>query len=319
MRQLTKRPEPPPTFFEALLRRVREITWGGESENEGLREQLEGLIEEAEAEAGTSFSEEERRLVRNALAFGELKVEDVGVPRADIEGVEVTAGLSAVVARLREIGHSQLVVYRGTLDDVLGIVHVKDLLAYWGGESGAEFSLEKVVRPVLVVPPSMRVIDLLLEMRSSPSRVAIVVDEFGGTDGLVTVEDMVEEIVGELQGGRVEAQGPAEITDGPDGTIEASGRADLDELEERLGVPLLGEDERDEADTLAGLIFNLVDRVPSRGEVVRHPAAGLELEVLDADPRRIKRVRIRRVPPAPEGGGGGEGEAGDGADEGRRG
>lgn len=316
MRQLAKRPEPPPTFFEALLRRVREITWGGENENEGLREQLEGLIEEAEAEAGTSFSEEERRLVRNALTFGELKVEDVSVPRADIEGVEVTAGLDAVVARLREIGHSQLVVYRGTLDDVLGIIHVKDLLPYWGAGAGAGFSLEKAVRPVLVVPPSMRVIDLLLEMRSSPSRVAIVVDEFGGTDGLVTVEDMVEEIVGELSDGRVEArQGPAEIADGPDGTIEASGRADLDELEERLGLRLLGEDERDEADTLAGLIFNLLDRVPSRGEVVRHPA-GLELEVLDADPRRIKRVRIRRVPPAPDGG---EGEAADGTDEGRQG
>jgi CBS domain containing-hemolysin-like protein len=139
----------------------------------------------------------------------------------------------------------------------------------------------------------MRVIDLLLEMRASRKHVAIVVDEFGGTDGLVTLEDLVEEIVGEMQGECERARQPQLVTN-PDGTIDASGRADLDELEERLGVQLLAEDERDEADTLGGLVFALLDRVPTRGEVVKHPS-GIEFEVLDADPRRVKRVRIRPV------------------------
>ncbi len=302
MRQLApRREEPPPSFFESFLRRLREITWPGEAENGNVREALGGLIAEAEQEAGAAFSEEERALVRNALSFGELRVDDVMVPRADIKGVEATADIGTVVGAIRQAGHSRLVVYRGALDDVLGAVHIKDLLPFWG--DGESFSLERVVRPVLVVPPSMRVIDLLLEMRASGNHVAIVVDEFGGTDGLVTLEDLVAEIVGELQDERDRALQP-EIVANPDGTIDAVGRADLDELEERLGVQLLPEDERDEADTLGGLIFTLVDRVPARGEIVRHPS-GIEFEVLDADPRRIKRVRIR--PPAGAAGGTPEG------------
>jgi magnesium and cobalt transporter len=213
------------------------------------------------------------------------------VPRADVRGVEMGAGIAAVVEAMRAAEHSRLLVYRNTLDDVGGIVHIKDLLPFWG--DGEAFSLEQVMRPVLVVPPSMRVIDLLLEMRASRNHVAIVVDEFGGTDGLVTLEDLVEEIVGEMQGERERARQPQLVTNA-DGTIEASGRADLDELEERLGVQLLAEDERDEADTLGGLVFALLDRVPTRGEVVKHPS-GIEFEVLDADPRRVKRVRIRPV------------------------
>ena len=148
------------------------------------------------------------------------------------------------------------------------------------------------MRPLLVVPPSMRVLDLLLEMRVTRKRMAIVVDEFGGTDGLVTIEDLVEEIVGELEDEHDRA-GQPQLVEHPDGTIEADGRIYLEELEEKLGLELLAGEDRDEADTLGGLIFTLVDRVPTRGEIVTHPA-GLEFEVLDADPRRIKRVRIRR-------------------------
>jgi magnesium and cobalt transporter len=292
VRQLARREEQPaPSFLDGFLRRLREIAWLGEAENGNLREHLTELIEEAEQGAGTSLSEEEWALVRNALGFGELRVGDVMVPRVDIRGIEVAAPLAEVVRTLRESGHSCLLVYRGTLDDVVGLVHIKDLLPFWG--DGEAFSLEQVTRPVLVVPPSARVVELLREMRNGRNHVAIVVDEFGGTDGLVTLEDLVEEIVGELEGGR--ASQP-EVVVNPDGTIDAAGRTDLEELEERLGVRLLPDDERDEADTLAGLIFDLVDRVPARGEVVQHPT-GLAFEILDADPRRIKRVRIR--PPEP--------------------
>ena len=161
-----------------------------------MREALEELLTEAEEEGATAFSEEGRELVRNALGFGELRVDDVMVPRADIKGVAIESGLRDVVAAMQAAQHSRLVVYRDHLDDVLGVVHLKDLLPFWG--DGDAFSLEQTMRPVLVVPPSMRVLDLLLEMRRTSKRIAVVVDEFGGTDGLVTIEDMVEELVGEL-------------------------------------------------------------------------------------------------------------------------
>ena len=299
MRQLAKREPTPPTLLESLIRRVRDLAWRGESEGNGLRDALEELIAEAEEEGVTAFSEDERELVRNALSFGELRVDDVMVPRADIRGVEVSSSLREVIRTMQAAGHSRLLVYRENLDDVLGIVHIKDLLAFWG--DGESFSLEQVMRPVLAVPPSMRVLDLLLEMRVARNRMAVVVDEFGGTDGLVTIEDLVEEIVGELEDEHDRASQP-QLVENPDGTIDADGRIDLEELEETLGFPLLGEEERDEADTLGGLIFTLVDRVPARGEIVPHPS-GLEFEVLEADPRRIKRVRIRRRPSQPAPGG----------------
>lgn len=292
MRQLAKREQPPPSLFDSFLRRVRDLAWRSETEPSDLRNALEELIAEAEEEGAVAFSEEERELVRNALSFGELRAGDVMVPRADIEAIEVNATLDQVVQAMRKANHSRLLVYRDNLDDVLGLVHMKDLLPFWG--DGEEFSLEKVMRPVLVVPPSMRVLDLLLEMRATHNHLAVVVDEFGGTDGLVTLGDLVEEIVGELQDEHDRALAP-QLVENPDGTIDADGRIDLEELEEKLGFPLLEEEERDEAATLAGLIFGLVDRVPGRGEIVKHPK-GLAFEVLDADPRRIKRVRIRREP-----------------------
>lgn len=291
MRQLAKRESPQPSLLESLVRRVRELAGRGETEAGGLRDTLEDLITEADETGATAFSEEERELVRNALSFGELRVDDVMVPRADIKGVEVAASLREIVRTMQAANHSRLVVYRENLDDVLGIVHLKDLLPFWG--DGEQFTLEPVMRPLLVVPHSMRVLDLLLEMRVTRKRMAVVVDEFGGTDGLVTIEDLVEEIVGELEDEH-DRVSHSQLVENADGSIDADGRVYLEELEEKLGVELLDGDDRDEADTLGGLIFTLVDRVPSRGEMVTHPG-GLEFEVLDADPRRIKRVRIRRV------------------------
>ncbi len=278
-----------PSFMESLLRRIRELTGRDE---EDVREALEDMIEEAESRSIGRLPPEERTLLLNAVAFGELRVDDVMVPRADISGIDVRASLAEVIAAMQRSGHSRLVVYRGTLDDVVGIIHVKDLLPFWG--NGKEFSLEEIVRPVLVVPPSMRVLDLLLEMRRSHQHVAIVVDEFGGTDGLVTIEDICEEIVGELQDEHEQASAPM-LVDRPDGTIEADARVDLEELEEHLGMTLLDEEDREDVDTLGGLIYALIDRIPEKGEVIPHPA-GIAFEILDADPRRIRRVRIRHLP-----------------------
>lgn len=287
MKQIAKREAETGSLLDGLLRRLRELAGRGEPEG-SLQDTLEDLIEEAEEESQLAFTDEQRALLLNALSFGELRVGDIMVPRADIKAVPASADIGEVVRAMREASHSQLLVYRENLDDVSGIIHVKDLLPFWG--DGAAFALAEIVRPVLVVPPSMRVIDLLMEMRDKRMNVAIVVDEFGGTDGLATMADLVEEIVGELGEEQNRLLG-TQLTTRPDGAIDADARVDLEELEKRLGVRLLADDERDEADTLAGLIFALVDRIPQKGEVVEHPS-GVSLEILDADPRRIKRVRI---------------------------
>ena len=300
MRQLARTPAASPSMLEGLLRRLRELA-SGESSNGGLRETLEDLLEEPDTGTGPEqFTTEERELLLNALSFGELRVEDVMVPRADIRAIEIGASLSDIVTAMRAAGHSRLLVYRETLDDVAGLVHIKDLLPFWG--DGERFVLADVMRPVPVVPPSMRVLDLLLELRRSQTHMVAVVDEFGGTDGLVTVEDLVVELLGEIHDEHSPEE-PAQLVRRTDGGFEADARLELDELEKELDCELLAEDERDEVDTLGGLIVTMADRIPEAGEEVRHPA-GFVFHILDADPRRIKRVWIKprsrggRVPAA---------------------
>jgi len=277
-----------------LFRRLRELAFGSDHDNGSLRDTIEELLED-EADGLKSLTEHERRLLLNALSFGDLEVADVMVPRSDVKAIEVDTELGGVVAAMREAGHTRLPVFRGTLDDIIGLVHIKDLLPFWG--AGPRFRLADVVRKTLHVPPSMRVIDLLLQMRDTRVHMAIVVDEYGGTDGLVTVEDLIEEIVGEIQDEHDRIVRP-KLLETADGELEADARVELSRLEAKLGVQLLEEDRRDDADTLGGLVFMLLDRVPARGEVIRHPA-GLEFEVLDADPRRVKRLRIHRDVTAP--------------------
>jgi magnesium and cobalt transporter len=295
VKQLAGRESEPPSLWDGLFRRLRDLA--GRNEGMGLRETLEELIEEGEEEGRDEFTPEQRALLLNALSFGQLRVDDVMVPRTDIACVPVEAGLGEVIATMREGGRTRLVVYRETLDDVVGLVHVKDLLAYWG--DGEAFQLETVVRPVLVVPTSMRIIDLLLEMRDSRMHLAVVVDEFGGTDGLVTIEDLVEELVGELQ--QRTGSALSDMLVRVPGAIEADARVALDDLERDLDLRFVSDEERNESDTLAGLIVMLVDRVPQVGEVIEHPS-GLRFTILDGDTRRIKRVRIEGWPIGARGG-----------------
>jgi CBS domain containing-hemolysin-like protein len=290
MRQLARREQESPGLIEGLVRRLRALGGAREPEGGRLRDALAELIEDGDDDR-ERLGEKARELLLNALSFGGLQVDDVMVPRADIRGVPATSSLADVVRTMQATGHSRLVVYRGSLDDVLGLVNLKDLLPFWG--DGEDFQLEQLVRPILIVPPSMRVLDLLVEMRDKHSQMAVVVDEYGGTDGLVTLEDLVAEIIGELRDEHDQLKAP-QLVENPDGTVDADARIWLDDLEEALGIRLLGDQEQDEADTLGGLIFDLLDRVPAKGEMVGHPS-GLELEILEADPRRIKRVRIHRL------------------------
>ncbi|MBN9319983.1 MAG: HlyC/CorC family transporter [Caulobacterales bacterium] len=240
-------------------------------------------------------------MVDQAHAFQALRVADVMTPRADITAVEVSIPFDELVAQFVEAEHSRMPIYRETLDDPIGVVHVKDVFKLLAGKTRRPASddavlkrLRRLRRPVLYVPASMRGADLLLRMRTSRTHMALVIDEFGGVDGLVTLEDLVEAVVGEIDDEHDEAQSSG-VVERPGGVFEAHARAPLDELQAALGgVDLAPSDLEEEIDTVGGLVTAVAGRVPQRGEVIAHPA-GFELEVTDADPRRVKRVRVRRT------------------------
>ncbi|HUC65204.1 MAG TPA: hemolysin family protein [Stellaceae bacterium] len=257
-----------------------------------LREELEELIEEHKEEQ--PIDPHERTLLGNILKLHELSAADIMVPRVDIVALEIDTPFVDAVKQLVEHGHTRLPLYRETLDDVVGIVHIKDLLPY--AADGKPVPLGKIARKVLFVAPSMPVLDLLLQMRLSRVHMALVVDEFGGIDGLVTIEDVIEEIVGEIEDEHDDADRP-KLIERPDGTLIADARVKLETLQEKVPAALLAPAEEETIESLGGLVTALAGRVPSRGEVVRHPS-GLEFEVLDADPRRVKRLRLRGLPQA---------------------
>jgi CBS domain containing-hemolysin-like protein len=259
--------------------------------NDGdLRESLEEVIEEHEDD-GESLDPGQREMLYNILSFGELQVDDVMVPRADIVGLDVDTSLDKLIEILRTARHSRLLVYRETLDDILGFLHIKDVIDFWQGGQG--FSVEKILREPLFVPPSMLVLELLTRMRATRIHMAVVVDEYGGVDGLVTVEDVVEEIVGEIADEHDEAEAPLFI-EHPDGSIEVAARVEIEAFEERFGVDLLPDETDEDIDTLGGFVVSVLGRLPRRGETLRHDS-GLEFEVIEADPRRIKKLMVRRT------------------------
>lgn len=280
----------------SLMQSIRSFL-GRKNEGPSLRESLEEVIEE-HVIAEEDINPEERTMLMNVLSFGKLTAEDVMVPRADIVAVESTTSMQEVIRKFGEAAHSRMPIYRETLDDVIGMVHVKDILKYWSeaAQNGVEdmLKLQDVRRDVLFVAPSMPVADLLMQMRATRIHMALVVDEFGGIDGLATTEDVIEEIIGEIEDEHDSIDVPM-IVEGGDGVLYVDARLPLEEFEERMGVAKMAEDREDEIDTVGGLLFTLAGRVPARGEIISHPL-GLEFEVIDADPRRLKRLRVRRVP-----------------------
>jgi len=280
-----ERPGPPRKGLVGLIRR-----WMGAPEPEPATE-AEAL---AESIGG--------RLVDQAQAFQTLRVEDVMTPRADIVAVELDTPFSGLVQRFIEAEHSRMPIYRDTLDDPVGVVHVKDVFKLMAGpakgkakkpEPGDQI-LQKLRRDALYVPASMRAADLMLRMQGSRTHMALVIDEFGGTDGLVTLEDLVEAVVGEIDDEHDEAQ-VAGVVARPGDIFEADARAPLEELEAAVGRDLAPADLEEDIDTVGGLVTALAGRVPQRGEVIPHPD-GFEIQILDADPRRVKRVRWRKTP-----------------------
>ena len=311
---------PTDAIRESLWQRLRSRF--SRSRDVGLRESLEGAIESHEAQnPGETVGEEAKSMMLNIIEFSGLRVDDVMVPRVDIVAVDEADTMQDLLAKFIDANHSRMPVYRETLDGITGMIHVKDFLRWMAsrgtrkrrpsksdkpektekatvspGLNIASTALSTTVkqaglnREVLFVPPSMPATDLLVRMQASRTHLAIVIDEYGGTEGLVSIEDLVEVIVGDIADEH-DTEEDLEIKPTEEGVYLADGRVDLAPLEALLAVDLLPEDEEAEADTLAGLIFKMAGRVPARGEIIRHES-GLEFEILDSDPRRVKRVQI---------------------------
>ncbi len=283
-------PDPSRTSDAApsLWRGIRQLLGGAPQPT--LREEIEEAIEEhaADQPAANDLSHAERQMLTNLLDLSDRRIVEAAVPRADIVAFDVERPFADLVSAFAEAGHSRLPVFRTSLDEVIGMIHVKDVYARLAaGETPAPATL---LRDVLFVPTAMRVLDLLARMRQARTHMALVVDEFGGTDGLVTIEDLVEQIVGDIEDEHDEEVAPQIVA--VDGGWDADARVDLGELEAVVGAPLGGDDVDENVDTLGGLIVALADRVPEAGETVVHPA-GWRFEVLASDGRRVERARVR--------------------------
>ena len=254
------------------------------------REELTELLQES-LDDKTSFDSHEGTLLQNFLGLRDTTAADVMVPRADIVSVALADGFDNIIQQMSDANHSRVPVYRDTLDDVAGIIHIKDLFANLRNDQTPE--VESLLRPALFISPTIRLLDLLHEMRLRRRHLALVVDEFGGVDGLITIEDLVEEIVGEIEDEH-DTTAQLRFDQKSDGTAIVDARFEVETLEAITG-PLLNDDERDEIDTLGGLVFSLAGRVPGHGEVVRH-RAGVQFEILEGDPRRITLLKIRGLP-----------------------
>jgi CBS domain containing-hemolysin-like protein len=271
-----------------LWRGMRALIWGEDSE-QTLREEIEEAIDEAEESRPLAgdLTPVERQMLRNLLHFGDETAGDICVTRGDIVSVPATISFDDLVKAFAEAEHSRLPVYGDSLDEIIGMVHIKDVFAAML-DTARDREIHALMRIPLFVPESMGVIDLLARMRAERVHLAIVVDEFGGTEGLVTIEDVVEEIVGEIEDEHdIEEAGMLTRLD--EGVWEADARIELEELAEAVDGRLTWDE--DDVDTLGGLVFLLAGHIPTRGESVVHPS-GWRLEAIDSDPRKILRVRL---------------------------
>lgn len=261
--------------------------------NDTLREALEEFIEEIEEaeEENSAVAAHEKSLLANILKLRDMTVHDVMIPRADIAALEKGATQEDILALLADKQFSRIPVYRETLDDVIGTVHIKDIVAQLAAQKDIELLAN--IRDIPIVSPAMAVLDLLLFMREAKKHMVMVVDEFGGTDGLVTINDVIEMIVGEVDD-EFDNESEPDIDRKADGSIHADARLEIEQLEEKMGA-FLNDDEREEIETLGGLVFSIAGRVPARGEVIHHKESGMVFEILDADPRKVTRVKIKQA------------------------
>ena len=319
----TSNPLSSPPLEPSLWEKLQKLFIGGRDND--LRQSLEEVIEQHENESApedTVVGPETRSMMLNLLKFSDVRVDDIMVPRADIIAIEEIASVDDLLEIFSEANHSRIPIFKDTLDDPCGMVHIKDLMRWLTvGEKASpakkqsngrgvmaatktkpkrkapnrntKISNTKIIREVLFVPPSMPAMDLLLKMQSVHIHLAIVVDEYGGTDGLVSIEDVVEEIVGEIAD---EHDDDADfMVKTANGNYIADARAPIEMVEQVLGIDLLPDEQDEDADTLGGFVFSMLGRVPVRGELIRHHS-GIEFEIMLADTRRVKRLKIHTQP-----------------------
>lgn len=276
----------------SMLGRIKNLIVKPKNGSEGIREVLEEYIEELEEEGPNNLgiANHEQALISNVLKLRKTTVTDVMIPRVDIAAINVNADKDALMDLLSEQQFSRIPVYQDTMDDILGTVHIKDILSLV--VSKKDLNLKVMIRPVPIVSPSLPVLDLLLKMQSDKKHMVIVVDEYGGVDGLATIGDVIEAIVGEFDD-EFDKDDDPQMIGKADGSIEADSRVSISDFEEKYGE-ILSEEERTEVDTLGGLVFYTASRIPARGEVIKHDS-GMVFEILDADQRRINSLRIRNI------------------------
>ena len=259
---------------------------------ESLKESIETVLESSQK--GTeSISKQERLMLLNILKIDEIRTIDIMIPRADIGAVEVNDSFEKVLEIFIKESHSRVPVYENNLDNIIGMIHIKDLVKYQNDGRKENKFLDIIKREVLEIPPSMPALDLLLKMQITRLHMGIVIDEYGCTDGLVTIEDVIEEVIGETEDEHDEKNLPMLIKTSTN-TIEASARVEIDELQKITNINFLSSENSDDIDTLGGLIFSIAGRVPQRGEIIKH-SSGVTFEINDADPMKIKSVKIKII------------------------
>lgn len=279
-------------YVASILRSpLRKLKLKNFEKDDSLRDTIEELIEDSNGE-DTSIELDERALLGNVLSLRDLTAQDVMTPRADVVAIPITADANEVAAIITRTKRCRYPVYRDTVDDVVGILDIKNYLAWT--QTKKNFNLRQLLTEALFISPAMRTLDLLFLMRETGTKIALVVDEYGGVDGLVAFSDLIEEIIGDIQ----DAQNqniPSTLEKRSDGTIIADGRITLETLADEQHVDLRNHNLADDIETIGGLVISVAGRVPTRGELIKYQPANMEFEILDADPRRIKRISLKQT------------------------
>ena len=259
------------------------------TENNNLKQSIETVLDN-DLKGTEGISKHERLMLLNILKIDGIRSSDIMIPRADIGAVELNDSFEKVLEVFIKEAHSRVPIYEKNLDNIIGMIHIKDLVNYQNQKKTETNFLQNLKREILEIPPSMPVLDLLLKMQLTRLHMGIVIDEYGCTDGLVTIEDVIEEITGEIEDEHDEKNLPMLIKSSLN-TFEASARIEIDELQKVTNVEFLNSYDSDDVDTLGGLIFSLTGRVPQRGEIIKH-TSGTTFEIKDADPMKIKSVKV---------------------------
>ena len=259
------------------------------TENNNLKQSIETVLD-SDSKDTEGISKHERLMLLNILKIDGIRSSDIMIPRADIGAVELNDSFEKVLEVFIKEAHSRVPIYEKNLDNIIGMIHIKDLVNYQNQKTTETNFLQNLKREILEIPPSMPVLDLLLKMQLTRLHMGIVIDEYGCTDGLVTIEDVIEEITGEIEDEHDEKNLPMLIKSSLN-TFEASARIEIDELQKVTNVEFLNSYDNDDVDTLGGLIFSITGRVPQRGEIIKH-SSGTTFEIKDADPMKIKSVKV---------------------------